>query len=175
MKVPYFEPVIAAFLAAGSLSAVSAHAEGLDIGGSLGALLYQDSVNGISGNGSDPSGNLFGGVQIPPNFLLPAGVADPCCNDDAAAKMDGRSDVDAGSAAPPDDEWALLDPFALAHVDLDISGADSNGTKANTALGPQYSLSSNVTLGGTWERYSPDAFGAHSDVDQYTFGMRVVF
>ena len=77
MQAHNFKPVVAAFLVAGSLGAVSAHAEGIYAGGSLGMQLYQESLNGISGHGSGLSGNLFGGYQVPPNFALVEGVAEP--------------------------------------------------------------------------------------------------
>jgi hypothetical protein len=85
------------------------------------------------------------------------------------------SQNEAMSTVSSDDKWVLLAPFAVPHVNIDVSGPDSSGTMPYMALGPQYSLNSKITLGGTWEGHDTIAFGAHPDNDPYTFGVRVVF
>jgi hypothetical protein len=78
-------------------------------------------------------------------------------------------------AVSPDGQWTLLKPFALPRVDVDVAGADIGGALPTMALGPQYSLGSNVTLGGNLGGHDTVAFGAHPDNDSYTFGVRVTF
>lgn len=80
MKFRTPKSVFVAALLGASLGATCAHAEGLYVGGSLGAPRYGDSVNGISGSGNGLSGKLFGGYQLTPNFALEAGVADLRCS-----------------------------------------------------------------------------------------------
>ena len=168
--------LFAAVLMTACLSAISAHAEGLYVGGSLGTPRYQDSVNGVSGHGSGVSGKLFGGYQLTPNFALEAGAADLGHIDKGAGKVDGRSVfLDAVGIAPLKDKWSLLGRIGVAHVNLDTSAGDSGGSGLKLGLGAQYSLTSNIALRGEWERYRPSAFGDKPNIDQYTFGVRVGF
>jgi OmpA-OmpF porin, OOP family len=168
--------LLAAALGAGSLGAISAHAEGFYAGGSLGVPHYRDGINGIEGDGSGLSGKVYGGYAISPNFALEAGVADLGHVDTSAGTVKGHGEfVDAVGIAPLSDKWSLLGRVGLAHVNLDTSNGDSSGTGLKFGLGAQYSLTSNTSLRGEWERYRPDAFGAKPNIDQYTFGVRVAF
>ena len=176
MKVRNFKAVVAAALSTASLGAMSAHAEGLYAGGSLGVPRYQDAVNGISGNGSGASGKLFGGYQLTPNFALEAGVADLGHIANGRAKVDGRGMyLDAVGLYPVLDKWSLLGRIGVGHVNLDTSNGDSGGNGLKLGLGGQYSLTSNVALRGEWERYHPSVFGNKPNIDQYTVGVQVGF
>jgi len=55
MNALNFRSVVAAVLLAGSLGAISAHAEGSDVGGSLGAPQLGDVANGVAAPGSEAS------------------------------------------------------------------------------------------------------------------------
>ena len=54
----------------------AAHADGLYVGGSLGAPNYSNSINGIGGGGGgDGTGlKLYGGDQLTPNFAVEGGL-----------------------------------------------------------------------------------------------------
>jgi OOP family OmpA-OmpF porin len=176
MKVNDIKPVIVVFLVAGSLGAVSAHAEGLYAGASLGAPHYESGVNGIDGNGSGLGGKVFGGYQFTPNFALETGFAYLGHIDNATGKVNGRSEyLDAVGIAPLSDKWSLLGRIGVAHVDLNTSVADGGGNGLKLGAGAQYALTSNVALRGEWERYRPSIFGEKSNIDQYTVGVRIAF
>jgi OOP family OmpA-OmpF porin len=176
MQLQLRKTVVAAAFAAASLAALSAHAEGLYGGGSLGAPHYPDSINGIAGNGSGASGKLFGGYSLTPNFALEAGAADLGHIDSGNGKVDGRSlFLDAVGTLPLNDKWSLLGRVGVAHVNLDTSGGDSSGNGPKVGLGAQYSLTQNIALRGEVERYHPNVFDDKPNIDQYTVGVRVGF
>ncbi len=171
-----FKPVAGAILLVGSLSAFSAHADGLYAGGGLGTPHYPDSVNGIDANGTSLSGKLFAGYQVTPNFALEAGVADLGRVSNGTGRVDGRSEyLDAVGIAPLSDKWSLLGSVGVAHINLDTTGGDASDNGLKLGLGAQYALTSNVSLRGQVERYQPKVFGEKPNIDQYTFGVRVGF
>jgi OmpA-OmpF porin, OOP family len=176
MKFRRLRPLVAAAVAAVSLGAVSAQAEGLYVGASLGSPHYPDSVNGIAGSGSGLSGKVFGGYQLTPNFALEVGAADLGHIDNSNGRVDGRSVfLDAIGIAPLTDKWSLLGRLGVAHVNLDTSAGDGSGSGLNVGLGAQYALTSSIGLRGEWERYRPSVFGDKPNVDQVSFGVRVGF
>ena len=63
----------------------------------------------------------------------------------------------------------------MADIHPVFTGADGSGVESETALGPQYRLSSNVVLGGSIEK--PDLFAdnANAGAERYTFGLRITF
>jgi OOP family OmpA-OmpF porin len=177
MSVRNLKPVIAAAAAAAScLAALPAHAEGLYLGGSLGAPHFGDSINGVSGSGSGVSGKLFGGYQLSPNFAVEAGAVGLGRIDNASGTVRGRgSYLDAVGLLPLGSKWSLLGSVGIARVDLDTSNGDDKGTGLKLGLGAEYALGNNVALRGEYEHYRPAAFDGHPAIGQYTLGVRVGF
>jgi OmpA-OmpF porin, OOP family len=176
MKIVHLKPLLGILLAAGTVGAFAAPAQGFYGGASLGVPHYQSDINGISGNGSGISGKLFGGYQVTPNFAVEAGIADLGHIQDPSAKVDGSSEyLDAVGIAPLNDTWSLLGRIGVAHVNLNTSNGDDNGTALKVGLGAQYALTSNIALRGEWERYHADAFGGKPNIDQFNVGVRYAF
>ena len=145
-------------------------------GASLGTPRYEDSVNGVTGHGSDISGKLCGGYQFTPNFALEAGVAGLGHIDNATGRARGHGEyLDAVGIAPLNDKWSLLGRIGVAHVSLNTTNGDDSGNGLKLGLGAQYALTPKVALRAEWERYQPRTFGTRPDIDQYTVGIRVGF
>ncbi len=176
MQMQTFKPLFAAAITLACLCSVGAQAEGVYAGASLGAPHFQDSVNGVTGDGSGLSGKLFAGYQFSPYFALEAGVADLGHIDNASGRVNSHAEyLDAVATAPLSDKWSLLGRMGLAHASLNTSNGDGRGNGLKLGLGAQYALTSNVALRSEVERYRADAFGAKPNVDQYTVGLKVAF
>jgi OOP family OmpA-OmpF porin len=176
MSVRILKPVIAAAAAAASLAAFSAHAEGLYLGGSLGAPHFGDSVNGVSGSGSGVSGKVFGGYQLTPNFAVEAGLVGLGRIDNGSGTVRGRGGyLDAVGLLPLGSKWSLLGSVGIAQVNLDTSNGDDKGAGLKLGLGAEYALGNSVSLRGEYEQYRAAAFDGHPAIGQYTLGVRVGF
>ncbi|MDE2082312.1 MAG: porin family protein [Burkholderiales bacterium] len=175
----HLKPVlIAAGMAAGiALVALPARAEGLYVGGALGAPHFGgDAINGVPGNGTGVSGKLFGGWQFSPNFALEAGLADLGRVDNGFGKVRSHGGyLDAVGLLPLGDEWTLLGSLGVARVQANTDRGDATGTGLKLGLGAQYALSSHLALRGEWERYRPSVFGVRPNIDQYTVGLSYGF
>lgn len=175
MKNFHLKPVVAVVMVAGSLCAVSVRAGDLDVASTLGAQTPSHAP-GKTENGARLSSDLIASYPAPQNAAIAVGMDDLHLNEENPRKLNEDSEViHSMSAVSTDGEYALLVPFALPHVNLDMSGPDSSGAKPNMALGPQYTLNGKVTLGGTWEGHDTIAFGAYSENEPYSFGLRVAF
>ena len=65
-----------ALVSAAALAALSAQAEGLYVGGSVGPTRYRGpDIGGLSTDRSGTGGKLYGGYEITPNFSVEAGYA----------------------------------------------------------------------------------------------------
>ncbi len=176
MKVRNFKPLVAVALVAGSLGTIAAPTDGLYAGASLGTSQYPDTVNGVTGNGSDISGKVYGGYQVNPNFAVELGVAKLGDVSSSSGQMNGRSEfLDAVGTLPLSDKWSLLGRVGVAHVDLNTSLGNDSGNGLKVGMGVQYSLTSKVAIRGEWERYQMKVFDATPNADQYTIGLRVAF
>ena len=176
MNLRTLTPVIAAAIAATGLVTVSAQAEGIYVGGSVGAPHFSNSINGVDGGSSGVSGKLFGGYQVNPNFAVEAGVADlgRISNDSGRIRSHGEY-VDAVGLLPLGSNFSLLGSAGLAHVNLNTSNGDASGMGLKLGLGGEYAINRNVSLRAEYEHYQAGAFGVHPTIGQYTFGVRVAF
>ena len=170
--------LVAAGVAAGTaFVALPAHADGLYVGGALGAPHFGgDPINGLPGNGTGLSGKLFGGWQFTPNFALEAGLADLGRIDNPMGRVRSHGAyLDALGLLPLGNDWSLLGSLGVARVQTNTDLGDATGTGLKLGLGAQYALSSHLALRGEWERYRPAVFGGHPDIDQYTVGLSYGF
>jgi OOP family OmpA-OmpF porin len=176
MNARKLKPVLFGAVVASSLVAVLAHAEGLYVGGSIGAPHFGDTVNGVDGGSSGVSGKVFGGYQLNRNFAVEAGVADlgRLSNDSGTITSHGEY-LDAVGLLPLSGDFSLLGSVGLAHVNLNTSNGDASGSGLKLGLGGEYALNRNVSLRGEYERYQAAAFGGHPVIGQFTFGVRVGF
>lgn len=166
----------ASLIAVGSLAAMSAHAEGLYVGGNIGAPHFGDPINGVGNDSGGVAGKIYGGYQLTPNFALEAGAATLGHTDDPFGRAKGHGVfVDAVGIVPVAQDWSLLGRIGVAHVDLNTSNGDDNGAALKIGAGAQYAISTNTALRAEWERYRPDAFGTRTNIDQYTVGVKFSF
>jgi OOP family OmpA-OmpF porin len=176
MKSIHFKPLAAAAGLAIGLLSLSAHAEGLYVGGSVGTPHFGSSIDGITGDGSGVSGKLFGGYQFSPNFGVEGGVLDMGRINNASGTVNGHGlYLDAMGLLPVGANWSLLGSVGVARVNLNTSNGDDNGVGLKLGLGAEYAVSRNVALRGEYENYRTAAFGGHPNIGQYTLGVRVGF
>jgi OOP family OmpA-OmpF porin len=170
---------VSMLVATASLVALSAHAEGLYIGGNIGPSHYSD--DSIAGFGmtdrSSTAGKLYGGYSFDPYLGLEAGYADlgKFNSADGGVKADGIF-LDAVGTWPLANDFSLLGRVGVFDGKLhgDPLGSDS-GTSYKVGLGVQYDLNKNLGLRGEWERYRFDALNSKPNTDMFTVGVAYRF
>ena len=168
----YLNPLVASVMLAGSLYAMTVRAADPEVGATVPA--QTDEVDTLAYADVHLSGSLIATDPPKEGAASVEGVAGPGRNGQKPdAFGDHGEETDAVSTAPVDDASTPLAPFALTHANIAVTGPDSNETVPNIAVGPQYSLSSSVKVGGIWEGH--DALGLHADNSRYTFGLRLTF
>ena len=177
MNVRKFNPFVAAALVAASLATISAHAEGIYVGGSLGTPHFGDNLNGVTGENSGVSGKVFGGYQLNSNFSVESGYAElGRINNNSSGTVNAHGlYLDAVGLWPLGADFSLLGSVGLAHVNLNTSNGDDKGMGLKLGAGAEYALSRNVSLRGEYENYRAAEFGGHPAIGQYTLGVRVGF
>jgi OmpA-OmpF porin, OOP family len=161
-----------------TLAAVSAHAEGLYAGGSLGLSHYKgDSLFGSSTDSSDTALKLYGGYGITPNFAVESGYSR--IGKFKSSLGDLRASglyVDAVGLLPLGNGFTALGRAGLFNGKLDSSFAGSDrGTSLKIGAGVQYDLANNIGVRGEWERYRFDALNTKTNADVYSVGLNYKF
>ena len=175
LKLQTLQALSAVALVAASLT-TPVHAEGLYVGGSIGAPHFGDGVDGITGNGTGVSGKLYGGYTVNPNFALEGGIATLGRINNANGTVNGHGVyLDAVGLLPLGANFSLLGSLGVAHVNLNTSNGDDAGVGLKLGLGAEYAISPRVSLRGEYENYRPSEFGTHPNIGQYTLGVRVGF
>ena len=157
----------------------SARAEGLYVGGSLGAPDYRSSIDGVGGGGggAGPGLELYGGYELTPNFALEGGYFDLGRSSDVGGTARARGlyvDAIGGVMLVPD--WSLQARLGVAEGRLRTSLGDDNSPAIKLGLGVQYDLSKNTALRLGYEHYRfTDAFGSRPDVGQTSLGLKFRF
>jgi OmpA-OmpF porin, OOP family len=161
-----------------TLVALSAHAEGLYVGGNLGSSHYKgDDIGGLSTDRSDTGLKLYGGYGITPNVAVETGYARIGKFKSAAGDVKASGlFVDAVGILPLGNGFSALGRAGLFNGKLDSSLAGSDrGTSLKIGAGVQYDLATNVGLRGEWERYRFDALNTKTNADVYSLGVNYRF
>lgn len=169
--------VAAMVLGASALAVLPAHAEGFYAGANLGHPEWRDDVNGIDrGDSGGVAGKAYGGYAFNPNFALEAGAMSLGHLRDGPdeAKAHGVF-LDAVGTLPVAQDWSVLGRVGVANTRFTTDNGDDHGTGLKFGAGVQYDLSKTTALRGEWEHYRPEAFGDHSNLDQYTVGVKFNF
>lgn len=156
-----------------------AHAEGLYVGGALGAPDYTDTVNGYGTghSGRGPAFKLYGGYQITPNFAVEGSAFNlgRSVSTDGSARAYGLS-VDAVGSVEVAPKWSLLGSVGLAQARLTTPSGDDTSPALKAGLGVQYALNSNTALRVGYDRYHfTNAFDAKPNIGATFVGLKVGF
>lgn len=155
----------------------AAQAEGLYVGGALGAPDYSSTVNGYGtgDGGRGPAYKLYGGYQITPNFaveghLFNLGRSAPT---DGSARIYGLG-VDAVGSLPLASKWSLLGSVGVAEARLTTPAGNDSSPALKASLGLQYQLNSDMALRVGYDRYRfTNAFGDKPDVGASYVGLKL--
>lgn len=167
-------------IAVTALAAVStaAQAEGLYIGGSVGASHYKgDAIGGADTDRSDTGLKLYGGYTLNRNLAVEAGVVDlgKASSSAGTVKSSGLF-VDAVGTLPLDKGFSAIGRVGLVNAGTThaISGSEY-GTRLKLGAGLQYQLDRNISLRGEWERYNLGTPTGNTHNDLYTVGVNYKF
>lgn len=170
--------IVNALAGAALLAALSAHAEGLSIGGSIGESRWKGGdVGAAATDKSDTVYKLYGGYGFTPNLGLEAGYANlgKFSSSAGSVKADGYF-VDGVGTLPLGNGFSALGRVGVFNGKLDSSLAGSDrGTSWKVGAGVQYDFDKNLGLRGEWERYRFDALGTKSNADLYSIGVNYKF
>lgn len=171
-------PFLKTLIAVGALTAISAQAQSIYLGGSLGASRYDGSVPGPTLTDKSSAGlKLYGGYAFTPNFALEAGYVSLGKFKGSAAdvKADGAF-IDAVGIVPLRNNFSLLGRVGAFNGKLDSSLAGTDrSTNLKVGAGVQYDLSANTAIRAEWERYRFDVLGSKSNTDLYSVGFAYRF
>lgn len=156
-----------------------AHAEGLYVGGSVGAPDYSSTVNGVGGGGGG-SGiglKLYGGYRLTPNFAVEGGYFNLGRSKDVGgtAKAQGLYVDGVGSYefAP---KWSLLGSVGVADGRLKTNAGNDSSPALKLGVGLEYALGETTALRVTYDRYRfTSAFDGKPEIGQALIGVKVGF
>ncbi|HSN32702.1 MAG TPA: porin family protein [Ideonella sp.] len=175
------KPLRSLLVAAASLAAASAFAEGLSVGGSVGGSHWKgDAFGGVASDSSDTGYKLWLGWGFTPNFGLEAGYVDLGKFSGPLGDLKGQGEyLDAVGSVPLGMNISALGRVGLfsGRLQRDTLGvSDSDrGLSWKAGLGLQYDLSKNLGIRGEWERYRFDALSTKADTDLYSIGVNYRF
>jgi OmpA-OmpF porin, OOP family len=172
--------IATSLIAASALAALSttAHAEGLYVGGSVGASHYKgDAIGSADTDRSDTGLKLYGGYTINRHLAVEAGVVDlgKASSSAGTVKSNGLF-VDAVGTLPLDKGISAIGRVGLVNAETtdSINGAEY-GTRVKVGAGLQYQLDRNISLRGEWERYNLGTRTGNTHTDLYTVGVNYKF
>ena len=167
-----------ALAAVTTLVALSAHAEGLYLGGGLGTSHYKGgNVGGAPTDRSDTGLKLYGGYSVLPNLAVETGYANLGKFKSAAGDLSASGVfVDAVGSLPLGAGFSALGSVGLLSGKLknNVGGSDS-GMSYKFGGGVQYELAKNIGLRGEWERYHFDALNTKASTDMLSLGANYRF
>jgi OOP family OmpA-OmpF porin len=164
--------------AATALAALSVHADGLYIGGSVGNTRYKgDDIGGLATDRSSSGGKLYGGYSFTPNIGVELGWAELGKFKSAAGEVKGNGVfVDAVGTVPFTESLSGLARVGLFNGKLDSSLAGSDrGTSYKFGAGLQYDFNKKAGVRGEWERYRFNALNTKTNTDMLSVGLNYKF
>ena len=167
-----------ALVSAAALAALSAHAEGPYVGGSIGSSHYKGpDIAGAATDRSGSGGKLYGGYGFTPNLAVEAGYADVGKASSSAGDVKGKGVfVDLVGSVPVAESFSVLGRVGAFNGKSSVSGGSSEtSTNAKYGLGVQWDMNKQTGIRGEWERYKFKALGTKVDADLYTIGVNYKF
>lgn len=166
-----------AIVSAAALAALSAHAEGPYVGGSIGNSRYNGpEFGGGVTDRSGTGGKLYGGYGFTPNIALEAGWADLGKAQTAAGTVRGQGlFVDAVGKVPLTQSFSALGRVGAFHGKTKFGGSSETSTQPKVGLGVQYDFNKQTAVRGEWERYRFKSIGGKGDSDLYSVGVNYQF
>jgi len=167
-----------AIVSAAALVAISAHAEGPYVGGSIGSSHYKGSdIGGVATDRSSSGGKLYGGYGFTPNLAVEAGYADVGKASSALGDVKGKGVfVDLVGKVPFTDSFSAIGRVGAFNGKASATGgASERSTQPKVGLGVQWDMNKQTGIRAEWERYRFKAFNEKADADLYTIGVNYQF
>ena len=174
-KTGIAKPLVAVALLAGM---AGAHADGLYVGGALGAPVYSNLINGYGtgdGGGRGPTSKLFGGYQITPNFAVEGSIFNLArtAPTDGSARVYGLS-VDAVGSVALAPRWSLLGSAGVAQARFTTPSGNDTSPGLKAGVGVQYDLNSAMAVRVGYDRYRfTNAFDTKPNVGNAFVGLKL--
>jgi len=165
-------------VSAAALVALSAHAEGPYVGGSIGNSKYKgDDIGGVSTDRSSTGGKLYGGYSFSPNIGLELGYADLGKFSSSAGTAKGSGVfLDGVGTIPITQSLSALGRVGVFNGKLDTSlNGNDRGTSYKYGAGLQYDFNKQAGVRAEWERYRFKAFGTNTNTDLLSVGLNYKF
>jgi OOP family OmpA-OmpF porin len=170
--------IVKTLAAATALIALSAQAEGLYVGGSVGNTRYKgDDIGGLATDRSSSGGKLYGGYSFTPNIGVELGWAELGKFKSAAGEVKGNGVfVDAVGTVPFTESLSGLARVGVFNGKLDTTLAGSDrGTSYKFGAGLQYDFNKKAGIRGEWERYRFNALNTKTNTDMLSVGLNYKF
>ncbi|HEY2927394.1 porin family protein [Piscinibacter sp.] len=170
--------IVKTLAAATALVALSAQAEGLYVGGSIGHTRYKgDDIGGLSTDRSSSGGKLYGGYSFTPNIGVELGWAELGKFKSAAGEVKGNGlFVDAVGTFPFTESLSGLARIGAFNGKLtDTLNGDSRGTNLKAGLGLQYDFNKQAGVRAEWERYKFKGVSEKPSTDMLSVGLNYRF
>jgi OOP family OmpA-OmpF porin len=167
-----------ALVSAATLVALTAHAEGPYVGGSIGTSKYKGAdIGAVATDKSSTGGKIYGGYGFTPNIAVEAGYADLGKFKSAAGEVKGNGlFVDAVGTVPITQSLSALGRVGAFNGKLkDNLNGNSSGTNLKAGLGLQYDFNKQTGVRAEWERYKFKGVNEKPSADLYSIGVNHKF
>ncbi len=177
LQKPYAWKLLAVTLVlAGSMAGACAQSEFAYAGAGIGTQNYPSTLNGVSTSGSATSGNIFVGYQFTENFAAELGYSDLGSVSGGVGQIDSYGVyLDAIGKLPVTDKWSLSGRLGATYMNANTPAGNDSGSGLKFGLGADYAISRLLMVGGEWDRYQFNVFGASPNMDQFTVNLKLKF
>src|SRR5437870_3268493 len=170
--------IVKTLAAATAFIALSAQAEGLYVGGSIGNTRYKgDDIGGLATDRSSSGGKLYGGYSFTPNIGVELGWAELGKFKSAAGEVKGNGVfVDAVGTVPFTESLSGLARVGVFNgkVDSTLAGSD-RGTSYKFGVGLQYDFNKKAGIRGECERYRFNALNTKTNTHMLSVRLNYKF